>query len=107
MDVRVVRDYGPQAQPEHLKDVKRGAVEMFSPRSAARLTRTARNAMPQLVSQFCLTYHQAKPDGATAKKNIHAWLQALNRVAPGVGYLWILEFQSRGWYAPLKVDEAD
>ena len=111
MDVRVVRDYGPQAQPEHLKDVKRGVVEMFSPRSAARLTRTARNAMPQLVSQFCLTYHQAKPDGATAKKNIHAWLQVLNRVAPGVGYLWILEFQSRGvphfhvWLtAPYSVD---
>jgi hypothetical protein len=52
--------------------------------------------MPQLVSQFCLTYHQANPDGATAKKHLNAWLSAFRRLAPGVGYLWILEFQSRG-----------
>lgn len=95
-DVRVVRDYGPQAQPEHLKHARRGAVEMFSPRSAARLTRIARNAYPALISQFCLTYHEANPDGETAKKHLHAWLAALRRAAPGVGYLWILEFQSRG-----------
>lgn len=69
---------------------------MFSPKSASRLTRTARNAMPALVSQFCLTYHQSTPDGATAKKHLNAWLSALRRAAPGVGYLWILEFQSRG-----------
>ncbi len=95
-DVRVMRDFGPQDQPEHLRDLKRGAVQMFSPRSAARLTRTARNAMPQLVSQMCLTYHEANPDGATAKKHLRAWLKALLRAAPGVGYLWILEFQTRG-----------
>ncbi len=95
-DVRVVRDFGPQSQPEHLKDVKRGAVQMFSPRSAARLTRVARNAVPQLVSQMCLTYHQADPDGATAKKHLDTWLKALRRAVPGVGYLWILEFQTRG-----------
>jgi hypothetical protein len=91
-----MRDFGPQEQPEHLRDVKRGAVQMFSPKSAARLTRTARNAMPQLVSQMCLTYHESNPDGATAKKHLRAWLKALLRVAPGVGYLWILEFQTRG-----------
>ena len=96
VDVRVVRDYGPQPQPEHLKDTRRGEVQMFSPHSAARLTRTARNACPALVSQFCLTYHQAAPDGATAKKHLNAWLMALRRAVPGVGYLWILEFQSRG-----------
>jgi hypothetical protein len=52
--------------------------------------------MPQLVSQMCLTYHQVEPDGATAKKNLRAWLKSLLRLVPGVGYLWILEFQSRG-----------
>lgn len=94
-DVRVVRDWdGPQ--PAHLKDCKRGEVQMFSPKSASRLTRLARNASPALVSQFCLTYHQANPDGATAKKHLDTWLKALKRAAPGVGYLWILEFQSRG-----------
>lgn len=94
-DVRVVRDYGAQAQPAHLKDVPRGEVQMFSPKSASRLTRTARNAMPALVSQMCLTYHGANTDGETAKKHLHAWLAALRRAVPGVGYLWILEFQSR------------
>lgn len=94
-DIRVVRDYGLQVQPEHLKDVKRGTVQMFSPHSASRLTRTARNAMPQLVSQFCLTYHGSNPDGPIAKKHLDAWLQSLRRAAPGVGYLWILEFQTR------------
>ena len=95
-DVRVVRDFGPQPQPEHLKDARRGEVQMFSAKSASRLTRMARNASPALVSQFCLTYHQGAPDGVTAKKNLDAWLAALRRAAPGVGYLWILEFQSRG-----------
>jgi hypothetical protein len=95
-DVRVVRDYGPQPQPDHLKDCTRGEIEIFSAHSASRLTRLARNASPALVSQFCLTYHQANPDGKTAKKHLDSWLKALRRAAPGVGYLWILEFQSRG-----------
>lgn len=95
-DVRVVRDYGPQPQPAHLAECKRGTVQMFSPKSASRLTRLARNADPALVSQFCLTYHQALPDGVTCKKHLDAWLKVLRRAAPGVGYLWILEFQTRG-----------
>lgn len=95
-DVRVVRDYGPRPQPEHLRNVTRGTVQMFSAKSASRLTRMARNAFPALVSQFCLTYHEANPDGATAKKHLDAWLKALRRAVPGVGYMWILEFQTRG-----------
>lgn len=95
-DVRVVRDLGPQPQPAHLRDCRRGEVQMFSARSASRLTRTARNASPALVSQFCLTYHQANPDGATAKKHLDTWLKAVRRAVPGAGYLWILEFQTRG-----------
>lgn len=95
-DVKVIRDYGPQPEPEHLKDCTRGEIEIFSPASASRLTRLARNASPALVSQFCLTYHEANPDGKTAKKHLNSWLMALRRAVPGVGYLWILEFQSRG-----------
>jgi hypothetical protein len=92
----VVRDYGPQPEPEHLRHTRRGEVAMFSPASAARLTRTARNAFPALISQFCLTYHHSTPDGPTAKKHLDSWLKVLRRAAPGVGYLWILEFQTRG-----------
>jgi len=95
-DVKVVRDYGPQAQPEHLRDARRGEIEMFSRHSASRLTITARNAFPALVSQMCLTYHERQLSGEEAKKDLHAWLAALRRAAPGVGYLWILEFQTRG-----------
>ena len=95
-DVRVVRDYGPQPQPEHLKDCTRGEIEIFSPKSASRLTRLARNASPALVSQFCLTYHQRNPDGETAKRHLDAWLKCFRRACPAAGYLWILEFQSRG-----------
>lgn len=95
-DVKVIRDYGPQPQPEHLKDCTRGEIEIFSPKSASRLTRLARNASPALVSQFCLTYHQRNPDGKTAKKHLDAWLKCFRRACPGAGYLWILEFQSRG-----------
>lgn len=95
-DVRVVRDTGPQPQPDHLRDTRRGEIQMFSPASASRLTRMARNAFPALVSQFCLTYHESNPDGKTAKKHLDTWLKCLRRLLPDVGYLWILEFQSRG-----------
>ena len=95
-DIKVIRDYGPQPQPEHLKDCRRGEIEVFSRHAAKRLTETARNAFPELVTQMVLTYHDQVPDGATAKKNLHAWLGVLARACPGVGYLWILEFQTRG-----------
>ena len=95
-DVRVCRDYGPQSQPAHLVNAPRGVVQMFSPSSAARLTKAARNAMPALVTQFCLTYHSGTPDGRSCKLHLDTWLKALRRLVPGVGYLWILEFQSRG-----------
>lgn len=95
-DVKVIRDVGPRPQPDHLKDCQRGQVEMFSRASASRLTRTARNAMPELITQMVLTYHEQIPDGETAKKHLNAWLMALKRACPGVGYLWILEFQTRG-----------
>jgi hypothetical protein len=91
-----LRDYGPQPQPAHLKDIPRGVVQSFSAKSVARLTQTARNAMPELISQFCLTYHHATPDGRTTKIHLDAWLKALRRLVKRVGYLWILEFQSRG-----------
>ena len=95
-DALVKRDFGPQPQPPHLQGLTRGNIEIFSGHSASRLVQTASNAMPQLVSQFCLTYHEASPDGPTCKKHLDAWLKALKRASPGVGYLWILEFQTRG-----------
>lgn len=93
-DVRIVRP-GTGEQPEHLADCKRGAAG-FSSASARRLVETARNACPLLISQFMLTYHNSDPDGKTAKKHLDSWLKVLKRAIPGVGYVWVLEFQTRG-----------
>jgi hypothetical protein len=43
-----------------------------------------------------LTYHNSNPDGATAKKHLNSWLTLLRHNFPGVHYLWVLEFQTRG-----------
>jgi hypothetical protein len=68
----------------------------FSDNSRRRLRHKARNAFPALVSQFGLTYHDQWPvDGRISKVHLNAWLTALRRIVPGVGYLWILEFQKR------------
>ena len=75
---------------------RRGSVDAFSEASRRRLGFTARNAFPKLVSQFGMTYHNDWPDGLTVKKHLNRFLVWLRRNLPGVGYLWIFEFQSRG-----------
>lgn len=68
----------------------------FSDASRRRLRFRALNAFPALVSQFGLTYHHDWPtDGRASKAHLNAWLTALRRLLPGVGYLWLLEFQKR------------
>ena len=54
------------------------------------------NAFPELISQFGMTYHNALPDGRTVKKQLNAYLTRLRDRYPSIGYLWLLEFQSRG-----------
>lgn len=68
----------------------------FSKKSRSNLRTTAINAFPKLISQFGLTYHDKWPtDGRSCKRHLNAWLTALRRILPGVGYLWIMEFQRR------------
>ena len=74
---------------------KRADISSFTNQSKRRLRWCASNASPALVSQFGMTYHNANPDGRTCKKHLHAFLVALRRKYGRVGYLWILEFQSR------------
>ena len=72
------------------------AINSFSDHSRRRLRFRALNAFPALVSQFGLTYHNEWPtDGRASKAHLNAWLTTLRRLLPGVGYLWILEFQKR------------
>jgi len=72
------------------------AIQGFSDKSRAGLRFLAENSAAPLVSQFGLTYHDEWPsDGRTSKAHLNAWLTALRRLVPGVGYLWLLEFQKR------------
>jgi len=75
----------------------RGKVDAFSKASRRRLKFVAANSSEELVSQFCLTWHEQLVDGATAKKMLNAWLTAMRRTFPGFRYLWVLEFQTRGF----------
>lgn len=71
-------------------------IDAFSSKSRSRLRFRAINAFPALVSQMALTYHETWPtDGRASKSHLNAWLTYLRRVLPGVGYLWIMEFQTR------------
>jgi hypothetical protein len=71
-------------------------IQSFSNKSRSRLRFVAANASIPLISQFALTYHEHWPeDGRIVKKHLDAWLKALKRICPKVGYLWILEFQTR------------
>lgn len=92
--VKLVRDFEgkkPEAPPS-----LRGEIQSFSQSSKRRLKFTASNAFPALISQFGMTYHHATPDGRTVKKHLNTFLKSVRETFPGVGYLWILEFQSRG-----------
>lgn len=71
-------------------------LEGFSDKSRANLRFFAENSKLPLVSQFGLTYHNEWPtDGRTSKAHLNAWLTAVRRLLPDVGYLWLLEFQKR------------
>jgi len=71
-------------------------IDSFSAHSRRRLRFRALNSFPALISQFGLTYHDQWPtDGRESKRHLDAWLKALRRLIPGVGYLWLLEFQKR------------
>lgn len=90
--VRLFREY----KGESMKRGLRGSISSFTPGSRRRLRWAASNASPALISQFGMTYHKETLDGWTIKRQLDAFLKALRRKHPGVGYLWILEFQSRG-----------
>lgn len=74
----------------------RGKISSFSWASKRRLRFIAANSRPALVSHFGLTYHNRVPSGMQVKGDLHKFLVYLKRAYPGIGYLWILEFQKRG-----------
>jgi len=75
---------------------KREALRGLSKKAQARLWFIVRNAFPELISQICLTYHESNPDGRQIKKHLKRFLKLLMEKYP-CGYLWVLEFQRRGF----------
>lgn len=78
------------------KPGKKRAISSFTWSSKRRLRFKAANAWPALISHFGMTYHHRSPSGREVKKELHKFLVMLRWAYPGVGYLWILEFQERG-----------
>jgi hypothetical protein len=78
------------------KPGKKNVITLFSWASKRRLRFTAANAFPPLISQFVMEYHRRNPGGRAVKKNLYCFLKAVRKEYPGIGYLWILEFQKRG-----------
>lgn len=77
---------------------KRGSVEIFSYSSRRRLLELCRNSGHYINSQICLTYHFALPeDGKAVKKQLNSFLTGLRYQYPGIHYVWVLEFQKRGF----------
>lgn len=75
---------------------RRSEITGFSDASKRNLRRIVENAFPELVSQVALTYHEQFPGGHQVKEHLNSFLTWLRRRVPGVAYLWILEFQTRG-----------
>lgn len=72
----------------------RGKVRQFSAASRKRLGWAYMNG--PWASMLTLTYGGASfPDGPTSKRSLAVFLQSLRR--QGVAYLWVLEWQGRGW----------
>lgn len=92
--VKLVRVF--PGNPDQKPPTVRAEIQSFSDASKRRLRFAALNAFPALVSQFGMTYHNGDPDGRTCKKHLNAFLVAMRRKFPGVGFLWLLEFQKRG-----------
>lgn len=92
----IVVKRSPIARGSRLKSAARGQINVFSDASRRRLRFNAANSSSELVSQFCLTYHNSNPSGAEVKKHLNTFLTWLRRRVPKLAYLWVLEFQTRG-----------
>ncbi len=93
VSVKIVR-------PSFAESDKRGiraAISSFTWGSKKRLRFQAANALPALISVFAMTYHEKLPEGREVKEHLHNFLIQVKNEYPDVKYLWILEFQKRGF----------
>lgn len=94
---RNARVYIPREQQIRKGGGVRGKINSFTFRSKKALRDAAEDAFPYLVSTFCLTYHEILPDGLTLRKHRNVFLSAFRRKYNGASYLWVVEFQDRGY----------
>lgn len=83
-------------------DTGAGKIGGGSPRSEITIfSRKSRNRLSWIYSQgdwksmITLTYHNSFPDYQVSKGHLHAVLDRLTK--NGIKYLWVVEFQSRGF----------
>ena len=89
--------HDPATPPPEPPDGLRGTINQFSEKSQARLKHRCDNSGHRVRSQYLLTYHNQGPkDGKEAKAHLNSFLKVLKRAYPGIGYIWVLEFQVRG-----------
>jgi hypothetical protein len=73
---------------------KRGTVKRFTDQSKRRFEFIVRQPAIPLVSMWTGTYHfNAPKNGKILKKHINALLTLVKKHYPGIGYLWVIEFQ--------------
>jgi hypothetical protein len=95
-DVYICR-HSPEIPPPESPNSTRSAVYEFTTKSKANLKHICDNSGHRVKSQLCLTYHAPFPtDGKASKRHLNRFLKVLNRRFPGLGYIWVLEFQERG-----------
>lgn len=92
--LRIIKDFQSKGQ---VGGGLRGEIDSFSSASKRRLRHVAANCFPELITQFCLTYHGTFKQGDEVKKDLDKFLKCMRRTYPGFKYLWILEFQTRGF----------
>ena len=75
----------------------RGQIDSFSRKSRQNLKFLASNCVPEMISQFCLTYPDScvPSDGRETKKHLNRFLTSFRRHFPLANYLWVLEFQTK------------
>lgn len=74
-------------------NAKRDEIKKFSKKSQNRLAWNY--SQGPWVSMLTLTYHLTFPDGVESKKHLNVFLNHLR--IDGVKFLWVLEFQGRGF----------
>jgi hypothetical protein len=86
-----------QLQRQYRKDIRRDRVKEFSRQSQLRLTRLLLNNSNRFKWFFTVTYHDNVVECNKAKGDLHQFLTRFRKACgSSVGYLWAMEFQSRG-----------